>query len=243
MLLRDPRPVVRERAIEQLARQGAKALPALAATLTKPVEHAGGIRSDVVWALCRIDDPAARAASRAALTDPDATVRLAAAHAAGLWRDSGAIPALKRLASSGTPPERRKAAEALGRIGRRDAVPALLAAIRSGGDRFLEHSVIYALIRINDRSSTLPALDDAGPRVRRAGLIALDQMKDGCLAAAQVAALLESSDTDLQRAALEVVTRRPAWSGLVRDLLTTWLSGSLSPARERLLEDALRNRR
>ncbi len=238
-LLSDLRPVVRERAIEHLARRGASSVPALEAVLKMPAEHAAAVRRDVVWALCRSDDFAARAASRLALADPDASVRLAAAHSAGLWRDPGALGELMRLVSSGTASERRKAAESLGRIGRREAVPELLAAIRFATDRFLEHSLIYALIRINDRSLTLPALDDANWRVRRAGLFALDQMKNGGLTEAQVAALLRSSDTDLQRAAIEVVSRRPAWSRLVCDVLSSWLSAPLSPEQERLLADTL----
>jgi putative heme-binding domain-containing protein len=238
-LLGDHRPAVRERAIEHLASQGAQAVPDLEATLTTPAKTRGSVRRDVVWALCRIEGSGARAAVRVALTDPDASVCMAAAHAAGLWRDVDALGDLMKLVSAASPPERRVAAEALGRIGRRNAVPSLLAAIRSVTDRFLEHSLIYALIRINDRSSTLAALEDRDPRVRRAGLIALDQMRDGGLTGSQVAALLNSSDTDLQRAALEVVCRRPAWSSLVRDLLSSWLSVPLSQAQEHLLADAL----
>ncbi|MFI5456986.1 MAG: HEAT repeat domain-containing protein [Isosphaerales bacterium] len=239
-LLDDPRPLVRVRAANRLARVGAPAVPALAQVLKTPRAHSGPVRRDAVWALCRIEVPAAREAIHLALADPDSSVRVAAAHAAGLWRDAVASAALAGLVVSDIPPVRRKAAEALGRIGRREAVPALLAGLRAGGDRFLEHALIYALIRINDRASTLAALDDPAPRVRRAGLFALDQMTDGRLTEAMMAPLLRSSDAGLQRAALEVVCRRPAWSFLVRDLLTSWLSSpALSPALERLLADAL----
>jgi len=239
-LLADPRPAVCDRAINRLARLGALAVPALAQVLKTPGAHSGPVRRDVVWALCRIEGPAAREAIDLALADPDSSVRLAAAHAAGLWRDSGSSAALAGLVASDTPPVRRKAAEAIGRIGRREAVPVLLAGLRAGGDRFLEHALIYALIRINDRASTLAAVDDPAPQVRRAGLIALDQMKDGRLTEALVAPLLASSDLKLQRAALEIVCRRPAWSSLVRDLLTSWLSSPALPAAQAsLLADAL----
>jgi HEAT repeat protein len=57
-------------------------------------------------------------------------------------------------------------------------VPALLDALRSGPDRFLEHAVIYALIRIADRESTLKGLQDPDPAVRRAAKLSLDAMGD-----------------------------------------------------------------
>jgi putative heme-binding domain-containing protein len=238
-LLEDPRPVVRERAIDRLATLGIRAVPALEAVLAGPRAAAASVRRAAVWALCRIDAPLARAAIRPALADPDMSVRLASAHSAGLWRDAESLGVLTRMVAAGPLPERRKAAEALGRIGRREAVPALLGGIRSVDDRFLEHSLIYALIRINDRTSTLPALDDADPRVRRAGLIALDQMKNGELTERQVKALLTSGDPGLELAVFELVRRRPAWSPLLRDLLSSWLAGPLSAKKEHVLADVL----
>src|SRR5581483_1319362 len=138
-------------------------------------------RRNAVWALCRIEGAEARAAARPALADPAASVRHAAAHAAGLHRDAGTVPALRGMVVRDEPPLRLKAAEALGRVGGGEAVPELLQSLRQGGDRFLEHALIFALIRINDRERTLPALADRDPRVRRAGLVALDQMPGGGL--------------------------------------------------------------
>ena len=79
-------------------------------------------------------------------------------------------------------------------------------------DRFLEHSVIYALIQIGNRQATLPWLTDANPRVQQAGLTALDQMKDGNLTQDEVIPLLGSKDVQLQQTALLVVSRRPEWA-------------------------------
>ena len=80
-LLDDGRTAVRARAIEQLGRRGESAVPDIAAR-----QRASGpvtARLNAVWALTRIDGDAARAAVRAALDDPDSTVRQAAAHSAG----------------------------------------------------------------------------------------------------------------------------------------------------------------
>jgi putative heme-binding domain-containing protein len=239
-LLHDPRPKVRDLAIDRLVKHGAAAVPTLEGVLRTPGRATVQARRNAVWALCRIRLPAARSTLRRALADPDPSVRLAAAHTVGVERDGGATTALCRLVQSGTPSLRRKAAEALGRIGRAEAVPALLEGLRQGGDRFLEHALVYALIRINDRQTTLPALTDTDARVRRAGLVALDQMKDGRLTRELVAPFLETGDPNLQGAALEVISRRPAWSGLTEAVVRKWLgSGSLSVAQKRSLTDVL----
>jgi putative heme-binding domain-containing protein len=239
-LLADPRHAVRDRAIARLAQLGPEAVPALLEVVKQPGRNDPTMRRDAVWALCRIESPAARVAVRQALADPDPVVRLTSAHAAGLWRDGEASSALAALVATDSPPLRRKAAEALGRIGRRESISPLLSGLRAGGDRFLEHAMIYALIRINDRAATRVALDDPDPRVRRAGLIALDQMKDGGLTEDLVAPLLTTGDEQLRSAAFEVVMRRPAWARLLRDLIRSWLSGpGLSSSQERILADAL----
>lgn len=240
-LLQDARPKVRDQAVAQLAKRGAASVPALQAVVRARADRPAGLCRDAVWALCRIEDGTARTAVRAALTDPDESVRLAAIHAAGLWRDPEAASALGKLATNDTLPVRRKAAEALGRIGRPESVPALLAGLRAKGDRFLEHALIYALIQINNREATLPALGDADPHVRQAGLLALDQMANGRLTQGEVAPLVDSDDPDLQRTALEVVGRRPAWSALTQGVLRKWLAQPrLSESETRTVTDVLR---
>jgi putative heme-binding domain-containing protein len=238
-LLQDRRPRVQDQVIERLGKHGAAAVPALEAVL-RANDKLPLSRRNAVWALCRIRTPEAHAAIRLGFADPDLSVRLAATHAAGVERDAEALAGLCHLVRSAEPPLRRKAAEALGLISRPEAVPALLDGLRKGGDRFLEHSLIYALIRINDRQATLPALADANPRVRQAGLIALDQMKDGNLTQELVTPLLEANDADLQHAALEVISKRPAWSGLAQGAVEKLLgSGRLSPVQERSLTELL----
>ena len=67
-------------------------LPALAEDITVGV---GGVSE--VWTLARIDDPAARSMVRDFLRDSDVTVRQAAIHVTGLWRDKSAIRVGRRL--------------------------------------------------------------------------------------------------------------------------------------------------
>ena len=235
-LLDDVRPKVRDQVIEQLGKRGVKAIP----ELTKMGKHSPQARRNAVWALCRIPGPEARAAIREALADRDSSVRHAAIHAAALERDAVASKTLMKIAVQDEMPLRLKAAEGLGRIGKPDAVPALLDCIRKGGDRFLEHAAIYALIRINSVKATATVLTDANPRVRQAGLIALDQMKDGGLTREQVVPLLDTDDADLQQAAFDVMGRHPGWSGEAIGLLRGWLeSEKLTPGQQTALTGSL----
>src|SRR5262249_52524935 len=142
-LLGDPRPAIRDRAAARLVRRGEAALPALREVLR---DGRDGPRLRAVWVLAQAEGPEARAEVRKALDDPRAGVRLAAAAAAGLNRDAGALARLREMVEFDDPPVRREAATALGRLGRPEAVPALLNGLRDTTDRFLEHALIYALI-------------------------------------------------------------------------------------------------
>jgi putative membrane-bound dehydrogenase-like protein len=227
-LLDDPRWAVRDRAVRELAKQGEAALPVLrdAVASGKTVR----LRRNAVWALNRIESGAARAAVRAALADKEESVRLTAANVAGLQRDADAGSRLLALLKSDTPPVRREAATALGRLGKVDAVPVLFDALRTGGDRYLEHALIYALIEIGNRGATLEGLSDPSPLVRRAAVIALDQMDGGNLTREQVAPLLDTEDVVLQQTVLAIIAGRPGWAGQSVGLLRQWLAEKDLPA-------------
>ena len=83
-------------------------------------ERRSHARRNRVWTLTRIDDPAAREIARSLLSDPDETVRQAAIHSAGLWRDRAAVRQLVKLLESPSMHNRRAAAEALGSNRRED---------------------------------------------------------------------------------------------------------------------------
>jgi putative heme-binding domain-containing protein len=169
------------------------------------------VRRNAVWALTRIEGARAREAVRTALGDRDDEVRRAAIHSAGLWRDGAALTPLVAALKSGRPALQRSAAEALGRIGDARAVPELLRASASAGDRVLEHSLTYALIEIGDASSTGAGLQSAASGSRRAALIALDQIDGGRLQPAQITPLLTSSDGVIKQTAWWIAERHPEW--------------------------------
>src|SRR5205823_6501285 len=104
------------------------------------------MRRNTIWALTQIDAPAARKAVRAALQDKDESVREVAIHSISLWRDTEAEKQLLAILQIPNPQLQRVAAEALGRIGNKSAVPILLTISAEKHDRVLEHSLIYALI-------------------------------------------------------------------------------------------------
>lgn len=242
-LLDDPRWVVRDCAVQQLAKQKDQALSALKDVLSTSASVQA--RRNAVWALTRIESDAARQLVRTALgDDTDASVRIAAAHAVGLHRDHLAGAILTRLVQMDSPAVRREAATALGRIGRNrlesSPVPILLKAVGSECDRFLEHALIYALIEIRVPEETLHGLHDLNPRVRRAALIALDQMDGGNLNREQVIPQLDTDDPALQKTVWAMITARPEWANDVSGLLRDWLARTaLSPTRREMLRTAL----
>jgi putative membrane-bound dehydrogenase-like protein len=223
-LLGDPRPAVRKRAIGALAACGSAALPVLANTI-----HAGKspeARRNAIWTATRIDSAEARAAVRAALADGDESVRQVVGHSVSLWRDREAVTALVSLLGGPSAHNRRVAAEALGRIGDKSVVPALLEAAGKRTDRILEHSITYALIELANRDATAVGLKSPNPQVRRAALVALDQMEDGMLPMETVAAELHAPDAVLKETAVWIAGRHPEWG----EALGGYLRGRLETA-------------
>jgi putative membrane-bound dehydrogenase-like protein len=242
-LLADPRPAVRERATQRLAKRGAVAVPPLARLAANPASQEAATRQPVireaatreaatreaaVWALTRIDSPTARSAVRVAFRDPDSTVRQAALHSASLWRDSDAAPDLLALLANSTDLANvRVAAECLGRCGVKSAVLQLLAAIRrlASDDRFLDHAFTFALIELADAVTLRQALGDSDPRLVRSALIALDQMEGGGLEPARVAPLLSATQPLIRDTASWIVGRHRDWGGSLADAMRARLTG------------------
>ena len=230
--LDDERPVVRNRAIHQLAKHGSEALPVLREASSRG--HSVTARRNAVWTLTRIKGAAVRAAVRAALADPEESVRHAAAHSVSVWRDAEAVtPLLDQLTHSAAPLQ-RAAAEALGRVGDSAAVAPLLDAVGRTEDEILIHSLTYALIEIADPAATRQGLFSSSSRVRRAAMLALDQMEGGGLPAGAVVPLLSSSDPILRDTASWLVSRHVEWggalSGYFRTRLAAVKSGSVDSA-------------
>jgi putative heme-binding domain-containing protein len=228
---------VRRRAVAALASKGAGAVAAIDGVVRR--HRSPEARLNAVWGATRIDAPGARQAVRAALRHADETVRHAACHATGLWRDRGATAELVRLLKSPQPHNRRAAAEALGRLGDAAAVPALLAATAAENDRALEHSLTFALIEIADAGATAAGLKSDSPRTRRAALTALDQMEGGGLKAETVAAEMTALDARVRATAWWIAGRHPEWGATMSGFLRDRLGGELAAAERADLERQL----
>lgn len=215
--LSDERPAVRERSLELLVTKGETAVAVLAET-TKHASDAE-VRCAAVFGLGRIATTTALEVVRATLNDADFQVRIAAARVAGIAKDRMAVERLSQIVQRDELPVRRQAATSLGQIGDGSAARSLLAAAADAQDRFVEHAIIYSLIELKASAEASASLSASSPRVRKAALIALDQMDGSPLRRDQVALLLSNSDAELRRAALWVVSHHPDWAAVVIDFL------------------------
>jgi putative membrane-bound dehydrogenase-like protein len=228
-LLDDVRPAVRRRAIQLLGEKGEAAVKAL--TPIVQTSASAEARRNAVWALTRIELPAAYALVRTALASTDETVRHAALHSISLRRDREALPELIAMLQNPCLQDRRIAAEALGRIGAKTATP-LLAACGETTDRFLEHSFTYAVMEIGDEHALGAGLKNANLSVRRAALMALDQMK-AKLAADTVTKELAANDEPLKETAWWIASRHPEWGSDLSRVLKARLGESKLTAKQR----------
>ena len=229
-LLADGRPDVQQRAIHTLGKRGPSAVSAVAEFLVQtPTADA---KRNAVWTLARIDTSELRAVVRAALDDRDSSVVMTAMQVLSVWRDAGAFGQLVGFLGKGNAAQARMAAEVLGRLGDGRAIGPLLAAVGRLGEvkftmtgspevpaeRALEHSFIYALMEIGRAQDVLAQLKpSASPRVVRAALVALDQMAEGGLKAADLIGWLDASHGMVRRTAGWVAGAHPEWGGALAE--------------------------
>lgn len=236
-LLGDARPRVRDRAVEEVVRRGADAVPALEGILT--ASDAPRARENAVWALGRIVAPGSHPALILALGDDTPAVKMAAARMLGLAKDRGAAEALEGLLKDPDAGVRRQAATALGQIGAGGAGEALLAACVAPADRFEEHALVYAAIQVKAEEAALAALNRGEANVRKCALIALDQMGSEALNADLVLPFLESEEESLRNTGLWVASRHPEWSEVVLAFVDVRLAADIDAVQEAALRDVL----
>lgn len=228
--LSDERPKVRERSLELMVMKGEAAIQSLADVAKHATE--AEVRCAAVFGLGRIATPAALEAVRAALNDADFQVRIAAARVAGTTKDRMAVERLSQIVQHDELPARRQAATALGQIGDTSAARSLLAAAADVEDRFVEHAIIYSLIELKASAEATASLNASSPKIRKAALIALDQMDGSPLSREQVSPLLGSADAELRRAALWVVSHHADWASTVIEFLRARLQSPTLDAGE-----------
>jgi putative membrane-bound dehydrogenase-like protein len=219
--LDDTRPAVRDRSLELLVQLGKDSVVPLEGACQRAT--ATEVRCRAVFGLLRIGTLQAQQAVRSALRDPDFLVRVAAARAVGLARDREAVTRLMQMVKNDEPAVRRQAATALGQIGDAGVSSTLLSACANPEDRFVEHALIDALIRFRDFAPLVEALKRTDPKVRKAALIALDQMDESPLKREQAVLFLGDENAELRHTALWVTTHHPDWAGAVLEFLRAQL--------------------
>jgi putative membrane-bound dehydrogenase-like protein len=202
-------PMIRERAICELAKQRDAGATDLAAFLKRSYDPLA--RRNAVWALTRIDAPAARKAVRDAIRDSDSTVRRVALYSVGLWRDKEALSKLPIYLKTTFPHEARLAVEAVGRIGEDSHAPYLLSLAAQTKDRVLQHSIIHALIEIGSMRAIERGLLTPNDRAIAAAAIAGDQIDRSVLTPEKVIPWLSSAKPELRTAANWLLPRHSEW--------------------------------
>ena len=234
--LADPRPAVKDRALELLGRPKPESLEALRIPFTQATNPA--VRIQALWALARHRTPEARAVIRQGFQDTSLDVRLAVERTVGSDRDSASLPDLLRTLHSEAPAERRESASALSRLRRPECVPAVLDELERVTDRFLEHALIDALIQSGDDTSLSEGLRRPSAEARRGALIALDQKTGNGLRPEQARNLLGDPDPRVRQRAVEAIARRPQWVQEAVGQLQSWLTAPTLNAEE---QDSLRH--
>lgn len=247
--LADRRPAVRARATAALVNLGEPAVLALQNQLTDANPR---VRLRVVRALSQLAEKLSATSSagapleglRQALSDSDETVRQAAGQSLSLAKDPQAAESFQNLLKSPSLFNRRVAAEALGRIQSRESIAALLEAAGTAPyDRFVEHSVTFALLEIAQPQELLtwlgedPEFTRHEPRAVRAALLALEQLPEGGLTVDPILQLLRRDDEVLRETALWIARRHPDWG----DGLATQLREMLQSVGN-LTDESARNR-
>lgn len=213
-LLGHPNYRVRQNAQFELASRGDKNVKALA-KLAKSGEsiHA---RLHAVWALGNIQSFAHKPAREPRSEELDALLpilgdanphlRANAARVLGAAAYAPAFDGLLKLTTDSDAQVRSLAMIALGKLGRREAIPAAFALLEANADQdpFLRHAAVQALIRVNDFDALQAAVKHPNPSVRMGVLLAMRKLQRN-----EIAAFVNDSDPRLVTEAARAINDQP----------------------------------
>ncbi|MBY0231840.1 MAG: c-type cytochrome [Gemmataceae bacterium] len=193
----------------------------------KPAKRAARAE-DAVWASCRREGEEARAEVRRHLEGKDEAARLAAIHAAGLWRDAKAAEALQRMVFDARDPSRvsdprtlRAAAEALGRIGGPGSDLCLLMALARLEEKaetpcpILKHSLLHALLEIGWTKDVSIVDSYLGLAEKHPGLMLVKEQLRPDPSHRNALAVLRLVDGPHRETAWWIAARHPEWGETV----------------------------
>ena len=138
-------------------------------------------RMHAMWGLEMIarKHPEAIESLIAQLDDPDAVIKGQAAKMLGERHCEKAADGIVKLLQDKSARVRFHAANALGKIGKRETIPAILTMLKEAEDKdpFLRHAGVMALVWINDFEAIAAAAKDPSPAVRMASLLAMRRLE------------------------------------------------------------------
>ncbi len=170
---------VRQEAQFELADRGAKSIDALTGVAKKNSSQLA--RLHAIWGLGQIGRKSGKAyeALPSLLADSDAEVRAQATKVLGDGRVTKALDGLVKALKDDSARVRFFAAISLGKLGKKDAVPAVIEMLRANNDQdvFLRHAGAMALAGINDKKSLAAAAKNDSAAVRMAALLAMRKLE------------------------------------------------------------------
>ncbi len=244
---------IQAKAITELAVRGAPSIPELRRLLMRTNTTAQA-RRNAVWTLARMKFSESADLIFEALKDQDPDVRQAACGAISVtrtWQNVAANQpaernvelernrtisgALAEIVRADDAPVARTAAVALGRMGEFRSIGAILGRLgRVEKDRFLEHSLIYALIEIDDFETTRGALSSGNSKIINGVLHALNEMPSAQLEIFDVLPFLDSSDPNLRDTVIAIAGEHPDWDAGLANRFFDWTE-DLNEARKATL--------
>lgn len=180
---------VRQNAQFALAEKNdAASLAALTQSATKGTNLVARLHG--IWGLGQLAaaTPAANATATTPLlpllTDSDAEIRTQTARVLGDARAAQAYDGLVKLLTDPSQRVQLFAAQALGKLGRKEAVAPLFAllAANTNHDAYLRHAGVFALTRLQDTNAVLAAATHPSPAVRMAALLTLRRWESPAIA-------------------------------------------------------------
>ncbi|MFP6598032.1 MAG: PVC-type heme-binding CxxCH protein, partial [Candidatus Hydrogenedentota bacterium] len=213
--LDDSRVRVQDRALQGLIARFETAVPLLAEALKSNSDPQ--VRLLALTGLRQVIGEGRKAAILDALKDDSLDVRLKAIQAAGDSLDPQALQVLYALLPKGSPAELRGVFTTLAKYPDPSVTGKTLTVLNNletPADPFLEHAIIYTLIQQKNSDELFAALSasDSNNLVRRAALIALDQIDNADLQAQHTIPLLSSNNPYLRRTGLWVSSHHPDWA-------------------------------
>jgi quinoprotein glucose dehydrogenase len=148
------------------------------------------------------------------LTDGDPEIRAQAAKVLGERRYLKAYDGLIKLSSDAGPRVRFFATLGLGKLGRREALPAVFAMLRDNADKdpYLRHAGVMALNWIGDIDALLGAAKDNSPAIRMSALLALRRLQRS-----EIGVFLNDADPAIVLEAARAINDEPI-NGAMADL-------------------------